>query len=142
MARKKVAARPTKACCSSANVAGMIVEAVSGCREKSGLTMAALQKALVAGGYDVAHNGPSVKQAVKSLVTNGTLLQSKGPGAVHFMLSVGPGHAAVTPSPKKAKKTTPRKAKKSPRKAHKSPRKAKAPKRKAAKGKARAHRKR
>ncbi|XP_061098623.1 histone H1-like [Conger conger] len=140
MARKKAAARPMTACCSTTNVAPLIVDAVS--KEKSGVSMAALQKALAAGGYDVAHNGSRVKQAVKSLVTNGTLLQSKGPGAVCFMLNVGSPsktRIAATPSPKKGKKTT-RRAKKSPKKTGRSPRKAKPAMRKAAKGKAAARR--
>nr|BAB91236.1 histoneH1 [Anguilla japonica] len=139
MARKKAAARPMKTCCSTTNVAALIVEAVSGSKEKSGVSMAALQKALTAGGYDVAHNVSRVKQAVKSLVSNGTLLQSKGPGAVCFILNAGSSQspsktrAAGSPSPKKTKKTTPRKAKRSPRKATRSPRKAKSARPKKAK---------
>ena len=142
MARKKAAARPMTSCCSSTNVASLIVEAVS--KEKSGVSMAGLQKALAAGGYDVSHNGSRVKQAVKSLVTNGMLLQSKGPGEARFMVNVGAGSAqspsktrtAASPSPKKGKKITARMPKKTPKKAGRSPRKAKSTRRKAA-----AHRK-
>uniref|UniRef100_A0A8C7H8X3 H15 domain-containing protein n=1 Tax=Oncorhynchus kisutch TaxID=8019 RepID=A0A8C7H8X3_ONCKI len=48
---------------------------------ESGVALAALKKSLAAGGYDVEKNNSRVKIAVKSLVTKGTLVQTKGTGA-------------------------------------------------------------
>ncbi|XP_062865406.1 histone H3-like, partial [Trichomycterus rosablanca] len=50
-------------------------------KERSGVSLAALKKALSAGGYDVEKNNSRVKLAVKSLVTKDTLVQTKGTGA-------------------------------------------------------------
>ncbi|XP_066527071.1 histone H1-like [Hoplias malabaricus] len=76
--KKKAAARPKK---SGPSVAELIVKAVSDSKERSGVSLAALKKALAAAGYDVEKNNSRVKVAVKSLVTKGTLLQTKGTGA-------------------------------------------------------------
>uniref|UniRef100_A0A8C7J886 H15 domain-containing protein n=1 Tax=Oncorhynchus kisutch TaxID=8019 RepID=A0A8C7J886_ONCKI len=62
--KKKAAAKPKKA---GPSVGELIVKAVS--------------KSLAAGGYDVEKNNSRVKIAVKSLVTKGTLVQTKGTGA-------------------------------------------------------------
>ncbi|KAK3524701.1 hypothetical protein QTP86_000981, partial [Hemibagrus guttatus] len=48
--------------------------------ERSGVSLAALKKALAAGRYDVEKNNSPVKLTVKSLVTKGTLVQTKGTG--------------------------------------------------------------
>ncbi|XP_045076693.1 histone H1-like [Coregonus clupeaformis] len=53
----------------------------AGPSERSGVSLAALKKTLAAGGYDVEKNNSRVKIAVKSLVTKGTLVQTKGTGA-------------------------------------------------------------
>ncbi|KAJ8410138.1 hypothetical protein AAFF_G00201190 [Aldrovandia affinis] len=137
MARKRAAASPKKACCSYRGVSELIVEAVSASKERSGVSMACLEKALAAGGYDVAHNVSQVKQAVKSLVTKGALLQSTGTGgSVCLMLNVGAkASKGYSPSPKKVQMRD------APRKAARSPKKTKAPKRKAAKAKRTARKK-
>uniref|UniRef100_A0AAY5F155 Histone H1 n=1 Tax=Electrophorus electricus TaxID=8005 RepID=A0AAY5F155_ELEEL len=76
--KKKAAARPKKA---GPSVGELIVKAVSASKERSGVSLAALKKALAAGGYDVEKNNTRVKLAIKSLVTKGTLVQTKGTGA-------------------------------------------------------------
>ncbi|KAJ8393174.1 hypothetical protein AAFF_G00068570 [Aldrovandia affinis] len=76
--KKKAASKPKKA---GPSVSDLIVKAVSASKERSGVSLAALKKALVASGYDVEKNNSRVKLAVKSLVTKGTLLQTKGTGA-------------------------------------------------------------
>ncbi|XP_062320447.1 histone H1-like [Osmerus eperlanus] len=76
--KKKAAAKPKKA---GPSVGELIVKAVSASKERSGVSLAAVKKALAAGGYDVEKNNSRVKNAVKSLVTKGTLVQTKGTGA-------------------------------------------------------------
>uniref|UniRef100_A0A8K9Y4E8 Histone H1 n=1 Tax=Oncorhynchus mykiss TaxID=8022 RepID=A0A8K9Y4E8_ONCMY len=76
--KKKAAAKPKKA---GPSVGEVIVKAVSASKERSGVSLAALKKSLAAGGYDVEKNNSRVKIAVKSLVTKGTLVQTKGTGA-------------------------------------------------------------
>ncbi len=63
------------------SVGDLIVNAVSASKERSGVSLAALKKALAAGGYDVEKKNSRVKLAIKSLVTKGTLVQVKGTGA-------------------------------------------------------------
>uniref|UniRef100_A0A672L673 Histone H1 n=1 Tax=Sinocyclocheilus grahami TaxID=75366 RepID=A0A672L673_SINGR len=77
-AKKKAAAKRKTA---GPSVSELIVNAVSASKERSGVSLAALKKALAAGGYDVEKNNSRVKIAVKSLVTKGTLVQTKGVGA-------------------------------------------------------------
>ncbi|XP_045075555.1 histone H1-like [Coregonus clupeaformis] len=117
---------------------------------RGGVSLAALKKTLAAGGYDVEKNNSRVKIAVKSLVTKGTLVQTKGTRASgSFKLNKkAPRRPSRKKSPKKAKKpATPKKGGQSPKKvkkplqrqekAAKSPKKAtKAAKPKAAKPKA------
>ncbi|CAF98837.1 unnamed protein product, partial [Tetraodon nigroviridis] len=50
-------------------------------KERNGVSLAALKKALAAGGYDVDKNKARVKIAVRGLVSKGTLVQTKGTGA-------------------------------------------------------------
>uniref|UniRef100_A0A3B4DCF1 Histone H1 n=1 Tax=Pygocentrus nattereri TaxID=42514 RepID=A0A3B4DCF1_PYGNA len=76
--KKKGAARPKKA---GPSIGELIVKAVSQSKERSGVSLAALKKALAAGGYDVEKKNSRVKLAVKTLVTKGTLVQTKGTGA-------------------------------------------------------------
>uniref|UniRef100_UPI0037E83947 histone H1-like n=1 Tax=Semicossyphus pulcher TaxID=241346 RepID=UPI0037E83947 len=59
----------------------LIVKAVSASNERSGVSAAAVKKALAAGGYDVEKNKARLKTAIKSLVTKGVLVQTKGTGA-------------------------------------------------------------
>uniref|UniRef100_A0A3P8R1W7 Histone H1 n=1 Tax=Astatotilapia calliptera TaxID=8154 RepID=A0A3P8R1W7_ASTCA len=60
------------------SVGELIVKAVAASKERNGLSVAALKKALAAGGYDVDKNKARVKTAIKSLVAKGTLVQTKG----------------------------------------------------------------
>ncbi|XP_062866167.1 histone H1-like [Trichomycterus rosablanca] len=134
--KKKTAAKPKKA---GPSVGELIVKAVSASKERSGVSLAALKKALSAGGYDVEKNNSRVKLAVKSLVTKDILVQTKGTGASgSFKLNKKQTEAkkpadkkAAAPKVKKAakkpaaakkpKKVTAKKpaAKKSPKKAKK-----------------------
>ncbi|KAM3862912.1 histone H1.11R-like [Diretmus argenteus] len=77
-AKKKAAPRPKKV---GPSLAELIVKAVSASKERSGVSLAAVKKALAAGGYDVENKNARVKIAVKSLVAKGTLVQTKGTGA-------------------------------------------------------------
>ncbi|XP_064168264.1 histone H1-like [Anguilla rostrata] len=139
--KKKAASKLRKA---GPSVGDLIVKAVSASKERHGVSLAALKKALVAGGYDVEKNNSRVKIAVRSLVTKGTLLQTKGTGASgSFKLNksqpaVKKPAKKAAPKAKKpaaAKKVVAKKpvAKKSPKKkpatvkAKKSPKKAKKP---------------
>ncbi|KAK2867560.1 hypothetical protein Q8A67_025677 [Cirrhinus molitorella] len=139
--KKKSASKPKKP---GPNVRDLIVKTVTASKERSGVSLAALKKALSAGGYDVEKNNSRVKTAVKSLVTNGTLVQTKGTGASgSFKLNKKQVETKKKPAkktPVKAKKVAAKKpaAKKSPKKvkkptataakkATKSPKKAKKP---------------
>ncbi|XP_002667787.2 histone H1-like [Danio rerio] len=133
--RKKAASKPKK---TGPNVRDLIVKTVTASKERNGVSLAALKKALSAGGYDVEKNNSRVKTAVKALVTNGTLAQTKGTGASgSFKLNkkqAEPKKAAkktAAKAKKPAAKKSPKKAKKpaatSVKKATKSPKKAKKP---------------
>uniref|UniRef100_A0A3B3QD89 Histone H1 n=1 Tax=Paramormyrops kingsleyae TaxID=1676925 RepID=A0A3B3QD89_9TELE len=76
--KKKAAPKPKK---SGPSVGELIVKAVSASKERGGVSLAALKKALAAGGYDVERNNSRLKLAIKALVTKGTLVQTKGTGA-------------------------------------------------------------
>ncbi|XP_056596170.1 histone H1-like [Triplophysa dalaica] len=76
--KRKSAAKSTK---TGPSVGELVVKAVSASKERSGVSLAALKKSLAAGGYDVEKNNSRVKIAIKSLVTKGTLVQTKGTGA-------------------------------------------------------------
>ncbi|MGH0115142.1 UNVERIFIED_CONTAM: hypothetical protein FKN15_070662 [Acipenser sinensis] len=135
---KKIATKPKKA---GPSVSDLIVKTVSASKERSGVSLAALKKALAAGGYDVEKNNSRVNTAVKSLVSKETLLQTKGVGASgSFRLNKKVVEAKdkaakkkAAPKPKKpaVKKAAPKKApaKKPATKkaATKSPKKAKKP---------------
>ena len=54
---------------------------LSSSKERSGVSLAALKKALAAAGYDVEKNNSRIKLGLKSLVGKGTLVQTKGTGA-------------------------------------------------------------
>ncbi|XP_070965046.1 histone H1-like [Oncorhynchus clarkii lewisi] len=142
--KKKAAAKPKKA---GPSVGELIVKAVSASKEKSGVSLAAHKKSLAAGGYDVEKINSRVKIAVKSLVTKGTLVQTKGTGASgSFKLNKKaveakkPAKKAAAPKAKKVAAKSPKKVKKpaaAAKKAAKSPKKAtKAAKPKPAKPKA------
>ncbi|XP_063302404.1 histone H1B-like [Pelobates fuscus] len=128
----KKAAKP-----SGPNVSELLVKAVSASKERSGVSLAALKKALTAAGYDVEKNNSRLKLALKGLVTKETLVQVKGSGASgSFKLNKKQAESkdkAAKPkkAPAKVKKPAPKKASKSPAKvkkvAAKSPKKAKKP---------------
>ncbi|XP_073533096.1 histone H1-like [Phyllobates terribilis] len=125
---------------SGPSVSELIVKAVSAFKERSGESLATQKKALAASGYDVEKNNSRLKQAVRSLVTKGALLQVKGVGASSsFKLNKKqetkdkPAKkkpaAAATPKKPAAKKAAkfPKKPKKAPTVAKKSQKKAKKP---------------
>ncbi|XP_062371626.1 histone H1-like [Sardina pilchardus] len=121
-APKKKAAQPKKA---GPTVGELVLKAVSASNERSGVSLPALKKLLSSGGYDVERNNSRVKQAVRTLVSKGTLLQTKGTGASgSFKLN------KAKAEPKKAVKKAAPKAKKP---AAKKPAAAKKPKKAAAK---------
>ncbi|NXR07950.1 H110 protein, partial [Semnornis frantzii] len=121
------------------SVTELITKAVSASKERKGLSLAALKKALAAGGYDVEKSNSRIKLGLKSLVSKGTLVQTKGTGASgSFRLSKKPGEVKEKAPKKRAasaktKKPAPKKpstAAKKPKKAvtaKKSPKKAKKP---------------
>ncbi|XP_053345684.1 histone H1-like [Clarias gariepinus] len=125
--KKKAALRPKKA---GPSVGELIVKAVSSSKERSGVSLPALKKALAAGGYDVEKNNSRVKLAVKKLVEKAVLLQTKGTGASgSFKLNKKQSEAKkIAPKAKKVAAKKPKKlavkksaAKKSPKKAPKKP---------------------
>ncbi len=129
--KKKSAAKAKKA---GPSVGDLIVKAVSASKERSGVSLAALKKALAAGGYDVEKKNSRVKLAIKSLVTKGTLVQVKGTGASgSFKLSKKQTETKKKPAKKvapKVKKPAAKKPKSAAAKkpaAKKSPKKAKKP---------------
>ncbi|XP_006888679.1 PREDICTED: histone H1.4-like [Elephantulus edwardii] len=155
-ARKSAGAGKRKA--SGPPVSELITKAVAASKERSGVSLAALKKALAAAGYDVEKNNSRIKLGLKSLVSKGTLVQTKGTGASgSFKLNKKAGSGEAKPkakkagaakakkpagakkpkkvtaaTPKKSTKKTPKKAKKPTaggvKKVAKSPKKAKAAK--------------
>ncbi|XP_063178725.1 histone H1 [Chroicocephalus ridibundus] len=120
------------------SVTELITKAVSASKERKGLSLAALKKALAAGGYDVEKNNSRIKLGLKSLVSKGTLVQTKGTGASgSFKLNKKPGETKEKATkkkpaakPKKPAAKKPASAAKKPKKAaavKKSPKKAKKP---------------
>ncbi|KAG7224898.1 hypothetical protein INR49_014814 [Caranx melampygus] len=129
-AAKKKTSKPKKP---GPSVSELIVKAVGASKERSGVSLAALKKALAAGGYDVEKNKARVKIAIRSLVAKGTLVQTKGTGASgSFKMN-----KKVETKPKKpaAKKAAPKPKKTAAKKpaAAKKPKKAAAAKKPAAK---------
>ncbi|XP_006888698.1 PREDICTED: histone H1.2-like [Elephantulus edwardii] len=136
-APKKPAGARRKA--SGPPVSELITKAVAASKERSGVSLAALKKALAAAGYDVEKNNSRIKLGLKSLVSKGTLVQTKGTGASgSFKLNKKAGSGEAKPKAKKAgaakaKKSGAKKVKKAagtatPKKtAKKTPKKAKKP---------------
>ncbi|XP_066527686.1 histone H1-like [Hoplias malabaricus] len=122
--KMKATTRPKE---SGPSIGELIAKAVSESKERSGVSLAALKKALVAGGYDVEKNNSRVKVAVKSLVTKGTLLQTKDT----LLQTKGTGASGSFKLNKKQAETKKKPAKKKP--AFKKPAAAKKPKTVAAK---------
>nr|XP_013802518.1 PREDICTED: histone H1.11L-like [Apteryx mantelli mantelli] len=136
---KKVAGGSKARKSSGPSVTELITKAVSVSKERKGLSLAALKKTLAAGGYDVEKNNSRIKLGLKSLVSKGTLVQTKGIGASgSFKLSKklgetkekAPKKQAVAAKPKKPVVKKPVSTAKKPKKAaavKKSPKKAKKP---------------
>uniref|UniRef100_A0A3Q3MLZ1 Si:ch211-103n10.5 n=1 Tax=Labrus bergylta TaxID=56723 RepID=A0A3Q3MLZ1_9LABR len=59
----------------------LILKAVAASSDRGGLSLAALKKALKAGGYDVVKNNVRILVAIKCLLTKKSLVQTKGRGA-------------------------------------------------------------
>lgn len=124
-------------------VSDLILKALSASTERGGVSLVALKKALKAGGYDVVKNRARILIAVRRLVANKSLVQTKGTGASgSFKLNKKPptprkkkvvrkkkpkAKGAKRASPKKAARAARPAAKKSPKKKRKakSPKKAK-----------------
>ncbi|XP_004717868.1 histone H1.5 isoform X2 [Echinops telfairi] len=119
---KKAAGGAAKRKATGPPVSELITKAVSASKERNGLSLAALKKALAAGGYDVEKNNSRIKLGLKSLVNKGILVQTKGTGASgSFKLNKKAGSGEVKP---KAKKTGAAKAKKPAGATPKKPKKA------------------
>nr|XP_002816545.2 histone H1.1 [Pongo abelii] len=137
----KKAKKPAKAVVASKkkpagpSVSELIVQAASSSKERGGVSLAALKKALAVAGYDVEKNNSRIKLGIKSLVSKGTLVQTKGTGASGsfklnkkaFSVETKPGASKVaaktkaTGASKKLKKATgaSKKSVKTPKKAKK-----------------------
>ncbi|CAI5650056.1 6.8 kDa mitochondrial proteolipid [Sarotherodon galilaeus] len=141
---KKRAKSPRKK--TGPTVSDLILKALSTSTQRGGVSLAALKKALKAGGYDVVKNNARILIAVKRLVTKKSLVQTKGSGASgSFKLNKKPPTPRKRkvvrkkkPKAKKVKRASVKKAaaggatpaaKKSPKKRRKSksPKKAKRP---------------
>ncbi|XP_064221604.1 histone H1.2-like [Aotus nancymaae] len=118
-AAKKSGGAPHKA--SGLPVSELITKAVAASKERSGVSLAALKKALAAAGYDVEKNDSRIKLGLKSLVSKGTLVRTKGTGASgSFKLNKKAASAEAKPKAKKAGAAKPKKpagAAKKPKKA-------------------------
>uniref|UniRef100_A0A8C9MT18 H15 domain-containing protein n=1 Tax=Serinus canaria TaxID=9135 RepID=A0A8C9MT18_SERCA len=133
-AAKAAAKKPKKAASGSKarkpagpSVTELITKAVSASKERKGLSLAALKKALAAGGYDVEKNNSRIKLGLKSLVSKGTLVQTRGISASgSFCLSKKPRKPAAKKPASAAEKAvtaknSPKKVKPAAKKAAKSP---------------------
>ncbi|XP_056152543.1 histone H1-like [Lampris incognitus] len=135
-APKKKAPRPKKV---GPSVGELITKALAASKERGGMSLSAIKKALASSGYDVEKNNARVKAALKGLVTKETVVQMKGVGASGSFKLNKKAVEAKTTKPKKAapkaKKPATKKAAaaKKPKKAapkpaaKKSPKKAKKP---------------
>ena len=96
---------------SGPSVSDLITKAVAASKERSGVSLAALKKALAAAGYDVEKNNSRIKLGLKSLVSKGTLVQTKGTGASgSFKLNKKAATGEAKPKAKKAGAAKPKKA--------------------------------
>ena len=108
-ARKSTGAAKRKA--SGPPVSELITKAVAASKERSGVSLAALKKALAAAGYDVEKYNSRIKLGLKSLVSKGTLVQTKGTGASgSFKLNKKAAIGEAKPKEKKAGAAKPKKA--------------------------------
>ena len=108
---KKSGAAAGKRKASGPPVSELITKAVAASKERSGVSLAALKKALAAAGYDVEKNNSRIKLGLKSLVSKGTLVQTKGTGASgSFKLNKKAATGEAKPKAKKAGAAKPKKA--------------------------------
>ncbi|XP_029977280.1 histone H1-like [Sphaeramia orbicularis] len=120
-AAKKKAVKKAK---TGPSVRDLITKTVAASKERNGVSLAALKKALAAAGYDVEKNKGRIKVAVKSMVASGVLTQTKGTGASgSFKMSK---KAEAKPKKKAVKKAAP-KAKKAAAKKPATPKRPKKP---------------
>ncbi|XP_064332079.1 histone H1.4 isoform X2 [Camelus dromedarius] len=109
---KKKARKPagaTKRKASASPVSELITKAVSASKERSGVSLAAMKKALPAAGYDVKNS--HIKLGLQSLVNKGTLVQTKGTGASgSFILNKKATTRHAKPKAKKVGTANPKKA--------------------------------
>ncbi len=106
----KTTRRRSKAKKSGASVSDLILKVLSSSKERGGVSLVALKKALAAGGYDVIRNNSRIKLGVKRLVASGRLVQTKGTGA-SGSFKIG-SKAAIKPKKLKAKRAKRKTAKK------------------------------
>ncbi len=87
------------------SVSDLILRAAAASKERGGASLAALKKNLKAGGYDVVKNRARILAAIRRLVANKSLVQTKGTGASgSFKLNKKP----PTPRKKKVVKKKPK----------------------------------
>ncbi|XP_051509314.1 histone H1.3-like [Myxocyprinus asiaticus] len=106
----KTPRRKSKAKKSGPTVSDLILKVLSDFKERGGVSLVALKKALAASGYDAAKNIPRIKLAVKRLLAKGGLTQTKGTGASgSFKISTIAVTKSKKPKAKKAKRKTTKK---------------------------------
>uniref|UniRef100_A0A8C4WRA4 H15 domain-containing protein n=1 Tax=Eptatretus burgeri TaxID=7764 RepID=A0A8C4WRA4_EPTBU len=76
---KTVSSRTTKK--PDGTLSDKILKVVGSSKDRKGLSLIALKKALGADGYDVHRKAVHINAAVRRLVSNGKLVQTKGTGA-------------------------------------------------------------
>lgn len=137
-APKPAKRRSSKAKKTGPTVSDQILKVVAASKQRGGVSLVALKKGLAASGYDVAKNNARVKLAVRRLVSNGGLLQTKGTGASgSFKIGKRPVAKKKKTVKKKVKKPKKPKAKRAKRaKKATGAKAATSPKRKAKKKKA------
>ena len=108
-------------------VATMVDEAVSSLKERTGSSLAAIKKHIAANHEvgDVARLAPFIKRYIKSAVTSGKLIQTKGTGASGSFKMAKIEKPKVVKKPAEKKPAAPKKATES-KKTAKSPKKTKA----------------
>ncbi|KAK5618901.1 hypothetical protein CRENBAI_008471 [Crenichthys baileyi] len=90
----------------------LIVAAVAESKERKGVSLAAVKKVLAGKGVDVSKANKRINTAVTTLVTKGTLSQTKGTGASGSFKLAKKEPKAAKPVKKLVKKKAPVKAKK------------------------------
>ncbi|KAM9811099.1 histone H1.5 [Neosynchiropus ocellatus] len=82
-AQRRAAARPS--------LTNRIMDIVSASTDRTGMSLAALKRSLKDGGYDVEANKSKIRGAVKRMLSNQSLVQTRGAGASgSFKLNTNP----------------------------------------------------